>query len=35
MQLVKRGLTEEEIHNELLELVKYPRFYDLDHYTFV
>ncbi|KFL34927.1 MULTISPECIES: site-specific DNA-methyltransferase [unclassified Sulfurospirillum] len=34
MQLVKRGLTEEEIHNELLELVKYPRFYDLDHYTF-
>ena len=34
MQLVKRNLSEEEIHNELLELVKYPRFYDLDHYTY-
>ncbi len=34
MQLVKRNLSEDEIHNELLELVKYPRFYDLDHYTY-
>jgi adenine-specific DNA-methyltransferase len=34
MQLVKKGLSEEEIHEELLALVKYPRFYDLDHYTY-
>ena len=33
-QLVDRGLSQEEIHKELLELVKYPRFYDLDHYTY-
>lgn len=33
-QLVVRGLSEEEIHKELLELVKYPRFYDFDHYTY-
>lgn len=33
-QLIKKGITNEEIHLELLELVKYPRFYDLDHYTF-
>ena len=31
--LVDKGLSKEEIHNELLELVKYPRFYELDHYT--
>lgn len=33
-QLVARGLSEEDIHKELLELVKYPRFYDFDHYTY-
>lgn len=33
-QLIKKGLSLEEIHLELLELVKYPRFYDLDHYTY-
>lgn len=33
-QLVKKGLSREEIHEELLELVKYPRFYELDHYTY-
>lgn len=32
-QLVARGLSEDEIHKELLELVKYPRFYDFDHFT--
>ena len=31
--LVEKGLSKEEIHSELLELVKYPRFYELDHYT--
>ena len=34
MSLVKTGLSQEEIHQELLALVKYPRFYDLDHYTY-
>ncbi|MCI5620710.1 MAG: site-specific DNA-methyltransferase [Lachnospiraceae bacterium] len=34
MQLVKKGLDQETIHEELLTLVKYPRFYDLDHYTY-
>lgn len=34
-QLIKRGLSYEEIHDELMELVKYPRFYDFDHYTYV
>lgn len=34
MQLVKKGLDQETIHEELLALVKYPRFYDLDHYTY-
>ena len=33
-QLVARGLSSDEIHKELLELVKYPRFYDFDHYTY-
>lgn len=33
-QLVERGLSNERIHEELLELVKYPRFYELDHYTY-
>ncbi len=33
-QLTTQGLSFDEIHNELLELVKYPRFYDFDHYTF-
>lgn len=34
MALVRAGLSQEEIHQELLALVKYPRFYDLDHYTY-
>ena len=34
MQLVNKGLDEDTIHEELLALVKYPRFYDLDHYTY-
>lgn len=33
-QLLKMNLTKDEIHQELLQLVKYPRFYDFDHYTF-
>ena len=33
-QLLKMDLTEEQIHEELLQLVKYPRFYDFDHYTY-
>ncbi|MBQ6855243.1 MAG: site-specific DNA-methyltransferase [Alphaproteobacteria bacterium] len=33
-QLTSQELSFDEIHNELLELVKYPRFYDFDHYTF-
>lgn len=33
-QLVARNLSTEDIHKELLELVKYPRFYDFDHYTY-
>lgn len=33
--LLNMNLSPEEIHNELLQLVKYPRFYDFDHYTYV
>lgn len=33
-QLLKMNLTEDEIHQELLQLVKYPRFYDFDHFTY-
>ena len=33
--LLSKELDQEEIHKELLELVKYPRFYDFDHYTYV
>ena len=32
--LLKRGLNHEEIHYELLSLVKYPKFYEFDHYTY-
>lgn len=34
-QLLKMNLSEEEIHQELLQLVKYPRFYDFDHFTYM
>ena len=34
MQLVKSDLSQEEIHNELLALTKYPRFYEFDHFTY-
>ena len=33
--LLNMNLPAEEMHNELLQLVKYPRFYDFDHYTYV
>ena len=33
-QLLDRGLSSDEVHAELMELVKRPRFYDLDHYTY-
>ncbi len=33
--LLKSGLSNEEIHSELLALVKYPRFFEFDHYTYV
>lgn len=31
--LLKSGLSDEEIKSELRELVKYPKFYDFDHYV--
>ena len=34
-QLKSMNLSYDEIHQELLKIVKYPRFYDFDHYTFV
>ncbi|MCG8235855.1 site-specific DNA-methyltransferase [Tenacibaculum finnmarkense] len=33
--LLNSKLSEEEIHRELLVLVKYPRFYEFDHYTHI
>src|SRR5690606_34860621 len=33
--LTKSGLEFEEIEKELKELVKYPRFYDFDHYFYI
>lgn len=33
-KLVNKNLSEDKIHSELLELVKYPRFYEFDHYTY-
>ena len=32
--LLQSGMSFDEIHQELLGLVKYPRFYDFDHYTY-
>jgi len=34
-RLLRMGLTNEEIEQELKELVKYPRFYDFDHFYYV
>lgn len=34
-QLLKSGKTMDEIHSELLSLVKYPKYYEFDHYTYV
>ena len=34
-QLLKSGKTIDEIHSELLALVKYPKYYEFDHYTYV
>lgn len=33
--LMKSGKSFEEIHSELLALVKYPKYYEFDHYTYV
>ena len=33
--LLKSGKTIDEIHSELLALVKYPKYYEFDHYTYV
>lgn len=33
-RMYKKGLSFEEIESELKELVKYPRFYDFDHYYY-
>lgn len=32
--LVDSGLSEDAIHNELMQLTKYPRFYEFDHFTY-
>ena len=32
--LVEQGLSPEEIHDELNQLTKYPRFYEFDHFTY-
>ena len=34
-QLMKSKLSDDEIHSELLSLVKYPKYYEFDHYTYV
>ena len=34
-QLLKSGKSMDEIHSELLTLVKYPKYYEFDHYTYV
>lgn len=34
-RLLRMGLSDEEIEQELRELVKYPRFYDFDHFYYV
>lgn len=34
-ELLKSGKTMDEIHSELLSLVKYPKYYEFDHYTYV
>lgn len=34
-KLINDSLSDEEIHSELLALVKYPKYYEFDHYTYV
>src|SRR5699024_11021795 len=34
-RLLRIGLSQKEIEEELKELVKYPRFYDFDHFYYV
>ncbi|WP_294452590.1 site-specific DNA-methyltransferase [uncultured Gemmiger sp.] len=34
-KLMESGMSDEEIHSELLALVKYPKYYEFDHYTYV
>lgn len=33
--LLDSGMSDEEVHKELLALTKYPRFFEFDHYTYV
>ena len=33
--LLDSGMSDDEIHKELLALTKYPRFFEFDHYTYV
>ena len=35
MLLFDKNLSEEDMHKELLNLTKYPRFFEFDHYTYV
>lgn len=34
-QLMNSTLSNKEIHSELLALVKYPKYYEFDHYTYI
>lgn len=34
-KLMESNMSNEEIHSELLALVKYPKYYEFDHYTYV
>ena len=34
-QLLNSGISTQEVHSELLALVKYPKYYEFDHYTYV
>lgn len=34
-QLMNSALTEKQVHSELLALVKYPKYYEFDHYTYL
>lgn len=34
-RLLKQGLSTQDIRSELLALVKYPKYYEFDHYTYI